>query len=640
MAQLKRVLDFKVILLIAINSIIGSGLFFLPAIGARYSGPASLIAWLIAGLISIYVAMCLAKLNTMFPSAGGIYEYSKHAYGRFWSFIVGWLTWLVANITIAMLIVGAVEYLLPYPSLFFMSVKVGISIIFILVLNTMVYRGMKTSAIMLVTFAIITLATVIALIIPSLFHLDASNFSPFFIHYNIFDNLSSIILTIFFVSQAFFGIESVLFLSEEAKDPEKSVSKALVYSVVIVSLLNIALVASTLGAMNYKTFSSFDAPYQKFASALFGSFSSDALSLAIYIVIIGAAAGFIVTTPRLIFALCRDKLFLPQLSEIHKKYNTPYKAIVFQTLSSIIFVLLGFKGKGYETLLNMLVPMALIMMSLAILSVAVIMIKRHDLKTDFKLPLPVYGPLLVVFFYLFLLVIWVKSEMNAVHILKLGIYFILIGVPIYFLLEMYYNPRAVRKTNNVLAYLALITERIALPMSIRKEIIKLLGDIKGKTVLEFGCSVGTLTLHLAEEVGKNGKVYATDISERDLEIARGRMNRRGHKHVKILHDIHHHHRVHPDIPGIHTIVSVGMLGYLHDIKTILRQMNRRLKKGSKICFVDYDKFFDIIPNKDWLGNDNAIKKVFREAGFDVHVERKQGFAWKYIFVYGGKVRKV
>ena len=236
--------------------------------------------------------------------------------------------------------------------------------------------------------------------------------------------------------------------------------------------------------------------------------------------------------------------------------------------------------------------------------------------------------------------IWIAISENALHTIRNGFLFIVLGIPVYFLLEMYYNPRAVRKTNNILAYLALFTERLALPLSVRKEILRLIGNVKGKAIFEFGCSVGTMTLHLAEVVGKKGRIYATDISERDLVIAQNRMNKKGHGHVKIMHDIKHHSRIHPDIPDIHLVVSVGMLGYLQNTKNVLKQMNKKLKKGSKVCFVDYDKFFDLIPNRDWLSDDKKIKKIFEECGFDVKVKRKQGFAWKYIFIYGKKVKGV
>ena len=197
MAELKKVLSFPAILLITINSIMGTGIFFLPAVGAGASGPASIISWIVLSFISIYIAMCFAELSSMFPKAGGIYEFCKQAYGRFFSFMIGWMTVLAGNVTIAMLIVGAIQYLLPVGSAF---VKVIVSLVFILVFNYIAFRGMQTSAVMLVTFAFITLATIFGLVIPGLFKFHISNFTPFFVF-----PPSSLLLTIFLIAETFFG---------------------------------------------------------------------------------------------------------------------------------------------------------------------------------------------------------------------------------------------------------------------------------------------------------------------------------------------------------------------------------------------------------------------------------------------------
>ena len=84
--KLEKTLSYPVILIITINSILGTGIFFLPAVGARMSGPASLIAWAILSVVAIYISMFFAELTSMFPKAGGDYEFCKQAFGRFWSF--------------------------------------------------------------------------------------------------------------------------------------------------------------------------------------------------------------------------------------------------------------------------------------------------------------------------------------------------------------------------------------------------------------------------------------------------------------------------------------------------------------------------------------------------------------------------
>ena len=86
---------------------------------------------------------------------------------------------------------------------------------------------------------------------------------------------------------------------------------------------------------------------------------------------------------------------------------------------------------------------------------------------------------------------WLLNAPDALGTLRFGLSLIFVAVPIYMMLEIYYNPDAIIKINDALAYVTLLTEKIILPKSIRKEILALLGDVRGKKVLEFGCSVGT-----------------------------------------------------------------------------------------------------------------------------------------------------
>jgi len=630
MGELKKVLNFPILLLIIINSIMGTGIYFLPAIGAKYSGPMSIISWGIMAVIAIYISMCFAELVSMFPKAGGVYEYSKQAYGRFTSFLIGWITLIAGNITIAMLVVGAIQYLLPYN---IPVQKAILSLLLILAFNYIAYKGMKISSFMLVTFSIITLTAAFSLIIPGLFKLQPVNFTPFFVF-----PVSAVFITIYFIQETFFGWESATFLAEETKNPEKVMPKALIIGTICIAIISLLFVVTSIGNIPWQIFSKSIAPLSDLGALHFGNIGRSIFTLWVYLAIIGAVACWVVSAPRLLLAMARDRLFLTQFSAIHPKYHTPHKAILFQTVVTSLLVIIGLGA--YRTLLLMLLPFVLIMYIAVLFALVTLRFKQPKVKRPYKVPFGTIGPIIIVFILVALLFAWVVMEAEAIRLIILVLSLIALGIPIYFLLELYYNSKAIRKTNNLLAYLVLWTERLALPLSVRKEIIELLGNIKGKTILEFGCSVGTLTMHLAEEVGKNGRVYATDISEKDIKIAKERLKKKGHKHVTVIHDLQHHDRVHPDVPTIHTAVSVGMIGYVRDVKNVLRHMNKRLKTGAKICFVDYDKFFDIIPNKEWLCDDKKIKKIFEESGFKVDVRRKQGFAWKYIFISGEKVKGV
>ena len=178
MAELKRVLGFWTILSLAISSIMGTGLFFGAAIGSSHSGNASILAWVILSVVALYISMYFSELSSMYPSAGGVYEFSKHAYNRFFSFIMGWVAWIVGNLSTALLVVAAIDYLIPNPSQFWL--RIVISVAFILVLNLIAFFGIEFGAFLLVVFAFIAVSVLLSVIIPGTFKMDFDNYFPFF----------------------------------------------------------------------------------------------------------------------------------------------------------------------------------------------------------------------------------------------------------------------------------------------------------------------------------------------------------------------------------------------------------------------------------------------------------------------------
>ena len=627
MGGLKKTLSYRVLLLITINSILGTGIFFLPSVGAKHAGPASLLSWVILSFIAIYMGMCFAELSSMFPKAGGIYEYCKQAYGRFPSFVIGWITLIAGNITIAMLVVGAITYLLPVDV---PLVKIPLSLLFVFIFNYVAYRGMKTSAVMLIAFALITLTALFGLIIPGLFRLDMGNFSPFFVF-----PLSSVFIAIFFIAETFFGWETATFLAEETKDGKRVMPKALIWGTVIIAGICLLSVITSIGVMPWKVFGASAAPLADLSKIHYGGIGEYIFTLLIYLSIIGSVAGWIVSAPRLILAMARDKLFLHQLAAVHPKHASPYKAIIFQTILTSILV---FAGSGsYHTLLNLLVPMVLVMYSAVLLSLVVLRYKQPKTKRYYTVPFGKVGPFVVILLLLSLIVGWYFEQPGAGRMLGLAGGFILLGIPVFYLLELFYTPKVIEKTRDFLAYGAYLFEKILVPQKVRKDIVALIGNMKGKTILDFGCSVGGLSIHLAEHVGKQGKIYATDISKKGLRIAEKRFAQLGHTHITVIHDHDHTKRVHPKVPKLHAAVSVGMLGYVHDPHTVLKHINQRMNIGGKICFVDYDKIFFFLPSIDWIQHDEIIKKYFKDCGFNVHVQRRWGIAWQWVYIYGEKV---
>ncbi len=172
--ELKKSISFSVLILLAINAIIGTGIFFVPGIAAAIAGPASLISWVGVAILAMLVASCFAELVGMFPKSGGVYEYTKQAFGEFGGFLVGWTSWMVANVTIAMLSIGCLEYLTGF---FNMSqiLKIVIALGIVALINIVSFRGVDLSVKVLLIFSIVTIMSLWTLISWGVYYFDFGN---------------------------------------------------------------------------------------------------------------------------------------------------------------------------------------------------------------------------------------------------------------------------------------------------------------------------------------------------------------------------------------------------------------------------------------------------------------------------------
>ena len=651
--KLERSMSYPTILIITLSSIIGTGVFFLPAIGMRETGPATLISWGILSVIAIYVSSVFGELTSMFPDAGGVYEFCKQAFGRFPSFIVGWVAILAGNVTISMLIVGAIQYLLPYTGM--MNVygfvfdskyfKLLICIFFILIFNYVTYRGIKVSATMLVAFGVITLSALFSLIIPGLFNMNLSTFtisstgSMDFMPGGWF----SVFVGIYLIVETFFGWESATFLAGETKDGEKVMPKAMFYSTIIIAIICFLLVITAMGNMPWDVFGASRAPLSDLGTHYYGSLFGDFFVILIYVSIIGSVAAWIVSAPRLLLAMAEDKLLLGQFRKVHPVYKTPYKAILFQTILTSTIVVIGFES--YEFLLHMLVPLATTLYCAVMISLLVLRKKRPDHKRYMKTPFAFFGIPFMLLFLLAIMFVWALETHGAWNTLAFSGSLVLLGLPLYMLIEVYYNPKTIVRVNDFFASFALFTEKISMPNWVKERIFLLVGDLKSKIVLEYGCNVGTLTIPILKKVGSNGRVYATDISIKNLSLTESRIEKHNKKNPHItssVHIIHDHEqmiRIHPSIPYADVILSFGMLSYVQNLKSVLEDMHSILPEGGKICLVEFADYFKLIPNVDWITTDKEIEDLFLAAGFSVRVVREEGFFWNYVFVYGVKSKE-
>ncbi|MBI2581366.1 amino acid permease [Candidatus Woesearchaeota archaeon] len=633
--EFKQSFGYWAVLSLSIGSIMGTTLFLGAGIGARYSGNLTLLAWVLVSAFAIYVAACFGELTSMFPKAGGAYEFAKQAYGRFFSFMIGWMAWLVGSIAVVVMIVGATSFLFPNYSDFSQFL---LSVAIISAMNAVAYLGVQASSLMLIGFAMAMVAVPLAITLKGFPAINWQNFVPFFTH-----PLYTVMVTGFFIVESFFGWESATYLAEETRNPRKTIPKALMHASLIIAVLGFMLMLTVFGIINWQQLGMVESPLSEIAHRALSEKLGLALAVGAFLALVGSAASGIVALPRLILAMARDRLFPGQFMRIHPRFSTPHNAILFQAVSLVTLLLLGFAN--YETLLTMLIPTSALMYILMLLAVPLLRKKYPNMERPFKVPFAKVGITIAILFLIAAIALWALNVQNSARLLELSIYLIAMGLPLYLLVELYYDPKMITQVNDLLAYLTLFTEKFTFTGKMKKEIFAFLGDLKNKTVLEFGCGVGTLTLELVRKVGLKGKVYATHFSKNHLKITSKRVDdlkwgtAKPVGTVEILHDDELFRRVHPDVTYADAIVSAGMLSYIQDMRKVLKEMWAILPVGGKVCFTDYTDFFHILPNVEWASSEASIEQLFRSTGFAVRVTKIKGFLWNRIFLYGIKTKE-
>jgi APA family basic amino acid/polyamine antiporter len=536
---------------------------------------------------------------------------------------MGWIGWVVANITVAMLVVGSFSYLaaiIPIPS----YMRLVIALLFVVGMNVVNVKGIDMSVKVLLFFAATTIMALWFLISWGAYSIDFSQLT----------NIGwvpkvSIFIAMVFILETFFGWETVAYLSEETKDPGRVIPKAMIYGTIAVVLFAIGIVVVVLGVLPWHITAASESPLVEAANAFMPGGLVNFVAILVFLNIIGGATAWIVTTPRLVFALSRDGLLPGMFSKIHKKYGTPVNAIILQTVLTSLILLSG----SYLLLLKVLLPLAIVMYTVGvILAVPLLRYYRPNAKRTFKVPLGKYSP---VFIAGLLIVLMTHIELD---IILIGGFFILLGLPLYLLMALSFKPNVAKEFIDFSTFLVHYTYDIWIPPKLRKRVRGHFGELKGKKVMELGCSVGKMSAELAKEVGPRGTVHATEVSKRSLKVARKHARNRGvHRNIIfILEDASQRHKIHEAIKDLDGVVSIGTLGYLAEPDKVLKELHTRVNSKGKVYFVDYDHIFRVIPTQEWLSDDEKIKNKFKKNGFDVKIEREPGMLWEVIHIYGKK----
>ncbi len=323
---------------IATGAMISSGLFILPAIAYKYSGPSIVLAYFIAGFLMVPSIFSQSELLSAMPKAGGTYFFIERSFGPFLGIFGGLANWFSLSLKSAFALIGIgvfLEYFFPSasdPQLYFLIKLTAASfcLVFVLVNIFSVKLTARIQNIM-VAFLLLSCFTYILLGISGI---SWQNFQPFFPQ-----GAVSLLPVIGMVFISYGGITKIASIAEDTKNPFRTIPLGMFLSFFVVQILYCLCIAVTIGILSPSAITSTFTPLTQGALKLGGIGFGVIISLAALTAFVSTANAGILASSRTPLAMAKDDLLPSQFSLVSKRSQTPYFSIIFTGLFMLILIL-------------------------------------------------------------------------------------------------------------------------------------------------------------------------------------------------------------------------------------------------------------------------------------------------------------
>lgn len=324
---------------VVINSVVGSGIFGLPAPLAGLAGIWSPVTVLIAGGGVLLVVLCIAEVASRFDESGGPYLFTREAFGPAVGFEIGWLhtcTRFLSAAAVLNVLVAYVGEIVPWA-----GHTIGRAVVMIVAMVPATYVnviGVKQGSRTVSVFTIAKLLPLTALIVIGVWKISPEVFATQVVPHR---NWTDAVLLLIF---AYGGFETAVIPAGEAATPKRDTAFALIFSLfgimALYSLVQLVVVGVVPNAKDSA------APIAAGLQALLGPVGFAIGSAAVIVSIYGWMVGSALTMPRLLFAMSVRGEMPRAFGRVHALYRTPHVAII---VSSTIALLLGLAG-GFQQL--------------------------------------------------------------------------------------------------------------------------------------------------------------------------------------------------------------------------------------------------------------------------------------------------
>ncbi len=460
--RLRRVLGPVQLSSLGVGAIIGTGIFVLVGVAAHdRTGPALMLSFVAAGVTCVFAALCYAEFASMVPVAGSAYTYAYATLGELAAWIIGWdlvLEYAVASSTVAH---GWSHYFQDFLAFFGASLPLAMrnapfdfdpnsgllvatgswldlpAVLITAAITVILVKGIQESATFNTAIVVLKVIVVLFVIAVGAFYVDPDNWTPFapfgFTGVSFFGTTLAgqtgpagepvgVLAGAAIVFFAYIGFDSVSTHAEEARHPSRDVPIGIIVSLVLCTVLYIAVAAVLTGMVPYQDIN-IDAPVSD-------AFRQVGLPWAQLLISVGAVAGItsvllvmMLSQPRVFLAMARDGL-LPRgfFGAVHERFRTPWKSTI---LTGCFVAVMGalLPLRILAELVNIGTLLAFVIVCAAVL----IMRRTHpDASRPFRAPLGPVVPVLGIASCLLLM-----FSLPAENWMRLAVWLV-IGLIIYF----------------------------------------------------------------------------------------------------------------------------------------------------------------------------------------------------------------
>lgn len=437
---LKKELGFIASISIVVGMVIGSGVFFKPTavFGTTGAPGLGILAWVIAGGITLAGGLTTAEIGAAIPKTGGMIAWLEEAFGSVWGFTLGW----VETIVFFPATIAALAIIFATQAVSLLGLNQGmiqliaiVSTIFLILMNSL---GSKVGGAIQTVFTIGKLIPLIAIIVFGFLNGNGGMVRLLPITDPNHPTATSLGAALLGVMFAYEGWIQIGVMAGELKNPQKDLPKAIIGGLSIVMAVYILINIAYLYVLPASALAATKTPAADVATILFGKSGGKFITVGILVSIFGALNGNILAAIRIPYAMAIENK-LPGskwLSKLHSQWKTPVNCGIVIGIITIIMILSG----NYDQLTDLVVFVIWIFYVLTFVAVIKFRVKNPNMEKPYKTPFYPITPIVAIAGGMYIIIATVITQpANA----GIGVLLTVIGLPVF-----YYRKNKGYLTNN------------------------------------------------------------------------------------------------------------------------------------------------------------------------------------------------